>query len=117
MTIENEELCMLEQLCYLDKDVAKMAGIADNFKGIKGKMNGKSVEEILKYFDDTAISNLEALGDKEVGNACISGKEWADILRYIKGNEKLKNLILTDTMENTQGTTLGEYETFSVNRY
>ena len=75
MTIENEELCMLEQLCYLNKDVAKMAGVEDDFKGIKGTMNGKSVEEILKYFDDTAISNLEVLGNKEVGNACISDKE------------------------------------------
>lgn len=106
MTIENEELCMIEQLCYLNNDVAKAAGIGEDFKGIKGKMNGKSVEEILKYFDDTAVSNLEALGDKEVGNACISGKEWADIIRYIKGNEKLKNLVLTDTMENAEGTTL-----------
>ena len=41
-------------------------------------------------------ATLEALGDKEVGASCISGKEWADILRYIKGNEKL---ILIDSIE------------------
>ncbi len=28
-------------------------------------------------FNDAAIANLEALGDKEVGAACISDKEWA----------------------------------------
>lgn len=107
MTLDENELCMIEQLCYLDKNVADVAGIRQ-FKGIKLE-TGKSkeaIKDLLAPFDDTAISNLEALGDKEVGAACISGKEWADILRYIKGNEKLRNLVLTDTMENKEGTTL-----------
>ena len=107
MTLDENELCMIEQLCYLDSSVAKAAGVK-GFCGMKleENMNPKTIEDLLVKFDDTAISNLEALGDKEVGASCISGKEWADILRYIKGNEKLKSLILTDTMENAEGTTL-----------
>ena len=107
MTLDENELCMIEQLCYLTQSVAEAAGII-LFKGVKlgeGE-NAKVIKDILAPFDDTAISNLEALGDKEVGASCISGKEWADILRYIKGNEKLKNLVLTNTMENAEGTTL-----------
>lgn len=107
MTLDENELCMIEQLCYLSATVGKAVGIK-NFEGIK-RGNGVencTIEEILAPFNDTAIANLEALGDKEVGAACISGKEWADILRYIKGNEKLRNLVLTDTMENKEGTTL-----------
>lgn len=107
MTLDENELCMIEQLCYLTGDIAEVAGI-DGFNGIKLKENEKfkTIEELLAPFDDTAISNLEALGNQEVGSACVSGKEWADIIRYIKGNEKLKNLVLTDTMENSKGTTL-----------
>lgn len=107
MTLDENELCMIEQLCYLTEDIAEVAGI-DGFNGIKLKENEKfkTIEELLAPFDDTAISNLEALGNQEVGSACVSGKEWADIIRYIKGNEKLKSLVLTDTMENSKGTTL-----------
>ena len=79
MTLDENELCMLEQLCYLNQSVAEAAGII-LFKGVKlgeGK-NAKVIKDILAPFDDTAISNLEALGDKEVGASCISGKEWAD---------------------------------------
>ena len=87
MEFNEDELCMIEQLCYLDSDVATMAGIGDKFNGIKIKNQGKSIENILKCFNDTALAKLEALGDKEVGGSCISGKEWADIIRYIKADE------------------------------
>lgn len=107
MIVDNSELCMLEQLCYLNSDVAKAIGIK-GFKGITSKRgeDRKTIEVLLQGFDDTALAKLEALGDKEVGGACISGKEWADIIRYIKKDENLKDLVLTDTMENSSGTTL-----------
>ena len=97
MTLDENELCMIEQLCYLDSNVAK-AAVVKGFYGMKPEenLNPKTIEDLLVKFDDTALSNLEALGDKEVGASCISGKEWADTIRYIKGNEKL---ILIDIME------------------
>ena len=106
MTLENEELCMLEQLCYLNQDIAEAAGIKEKFKWIKANSNEETIEDILKCFDETALSNLEKLGDKEVGSACVSGREWADIIRYVKSSENIKDLVLTDTMENSKGTTL-----------
>ena len=112
MGIEDEELGMLEQLCYIDTDVMETI-TGKNFKKkrlaelINDQKNG-TVEQLLESlgFDDTALAKLESLGDKEVGGSCISGKEWADIIRYIKADENLKNLVLTDTMENSNGTTL-----------
>lgn len=112
MNIEENELCMLEQLCYIDVDLIKKATekelTPDELKIKISEQKNCTVKQFLigLGFDDTAISNLEALGNQEVGSACVSGKEWADIIRYIKGNEKLKNLVLTDTMENSKGTTL-----------
>ncbi|WP_075718606.1 Mbeg1-like protein [Roseburia sp. 499] len=106
MELSESELCMLEQLCYLNRDVAAAAGIEEKFGGIRLiESEGQAIEDILEVFDETALANLEALGDEEVGGACASGKEWADIIRYIKSSN-LKDLVLTDTMENSNGTTL-----------
>ena len=95
MNIQDNEICMLEQLCYLDTSVIKKATgveilqeeLSQKISKIKEK-NG-TVEQLLESlgFDDTALAKLEALGDKEVGGSCISGKEWADIIRYIKADE------------------------------
>lgn len=92
MNITNEELLMLEQLTYLNNDVAKAAGIE------KLNMNkGNAICSILAEFDSTAIANLRAKGDEEISSgAYASCKEWADIITYLKTSD-LKDLVLTDS--------------------
>jgi len=103
MALTDNELCMIEQLCYLDGSVAEAAGIKEKFNGIDFKSRGKSIEEILKCFDESALKELEQK-DSEIGS--ISAKEWASIIRYLKQNERIRSLKLSDTMSNTNGETL-----------
>lgn len=98
------ELCMLEQICYLDTVVADAAG-ASSFAGITDRDAGLTLEEILAGFDENALSELRNLGDTEVGGSCISGKEWADILGYVKGS-RLKDLVVRDTLTGENGISL-----------
>ncbi len=116
MTLTDNELCMIEQLCYLNKDVAEAAGIS-GFTGVKAEAGhkGMSIAEILEPFDENALNKLEALGDKELDGACASGKEWAEIIRYLKSSERISSLALSETMVNSNGTTLALCFTESAN--
>lgn len=105
MNITDEELLMLEHLTYLNSEVAAKAGV-EKFNNVNADaFEGKSVYEILQKFDSTAIANLEAKGDEPLA-AEVSGKEWAQIIRYLKNNERLNHLVLTETMETSGGTPL-----------
>ncbi len=94
--LSDEELCMLEQLCYLVPEVASAAGV-ETFSGITDRDAGLTVGEILAVFDEDAIGRLRVLGDEEAGRSCISGREWADILQYVK-ESPLKDLVVKDTL-------------------
>ncbi len=104
MELTDEELCMLEQICYLDDSVAEAAG-AVSYAGISDRDAGLSLEDILAGFDEEALSELRTLGDTEVGRSCISGKEWAGILQYVKGS-RLKDLVVRDTLPGENGISL-----------
>ena len=93
MNITDQELLMLEQLTYLDSRVAEVAGV-EKFD-INGEYINSTIYEILEKFDQTAISNLEAMEDKAIPGAEVSGKEWADIITYLK-TSNLKDLVLTE---------------------
>lgn len=56
--LTNEEICMLEQLTYLDKKVTDAAGIQDDFFRINTSNIGRSISYILRYFTDEALINL-----------------------------------------------------------
>lgn len=103
MVLTDNELGMIEQLCYLNKDVAEAAGVS-GFNGVKNGQKNMSIEEILACFDEEALKKLESC-DFEIDGACASGKEWAGIIRYLKSS-RMKDLVLADTMTNTNGTTL-----------
>ena len=95
INLTDEELCMLEQLTYLDEDVAAAAGVNNRFGKINKKMKEKSISKILSVFDDEALLRL-ASHPESICDAEISGLEWVQIISYIKSNEKLSNLRLVD---------------------
>ena len=95
MYLTDEELCMLEQLTYLDEDVAKAAGINEHFSKINALEHvTQSVSQILSLFDDKALARL-ALHTESVCDAEISGTEWVRIISYIK-KSRLAELKLVD---------------------
>lgn len=100
MYLTDEELCMLEQLTYLDEDVAKAAGINDVFSKINDMHKTNKIFDILEDFDDKALATL-ALHTESVCDAEISGTEWVRIISYIKNSRlselKLVDLYTTDT--------------------
>ena len=60
MDISDHELGMLEQLTYLNPDVAKAAGFKDweNYS-FSGGETGVTVGELLECFDEEALDKLE----------------------------------------------------------
>lgn len=79
--ITDEELCMLEQLTYLNENVTKIAGIQDTFFRINNRNINDKIENILSVFDDVALDNLRVHIDAIDGYE-ISGLEWANIIKY-----------------------------------
>lgn len=102
MVLTDNELGMIEQLTYLNKSVAEEAGVS-GFSGVKSGQKNMTVEEILECFDEEALRRLEEKGNQDIG--FVSAKEWAGIIRYLKSS-KMKDLVLSDTMTNSDGTTL-----------
>lgn len=105
MNLDDNQLGMIEQLCYLDSSVAEKAG-ASEYHGITKKYEDKTIGEILECFGEQEIENLRKLGDTEIEGACASGKEWAAIIEYLKSNEEISKLKLSNRMANSKGTPL-----------
>ena len=93
INLTDMELCMLEQLTYLDEEVAAAAGVNDSFGKINTNMVDKTISRILAVFDDEALLRL-ASHTKSVCDAAISGFEWVQIISYLKNNPRLANLKL-----------------------
>lgn len=105
--LTDAELCLLEQLTYLDEDVAKTAFGKDNYDDLDfykiNKMHkDKTISQILSTFNETAIANLR-MHPEEICDAAISGMEWASIIEQLKSNENLKNLVLSDILLDESG--------------
>ena len=103
MVLTDNELGMIEQLCYLNGDVAKAAKVS-GFSGIKNGHKNMTLGDILACFDEEALTKLENC-EAEIDGACASGKEWAGIIRYLKSS-RMNQMVLSDTMVNSDGTTL-----------
>lgn len=98
--LTDEELCMIEQLTYLDEMVAEKAGINNVFSKINDKFQGQKILNILRDFDDKAIARLMAYPES-ICDADISGVEWAKIITYLKDpNHRISHLVLRDVKEN-----------------
>lgn len=96
--LTDEELCMLEQLTYLDEDVAIAAGIDNRFTKINEQLKTRRISEILSVFNEEALNALKKHGEA-VGDAVISGVEWARIIEYLQ-TSRLQYLVLNDIMLN-----------------
>lgn len=102
MVLTDNELAMIEQLTYLDNEVMEAADL-DGFDGFNTQ-KGQSIEKILACFDEKALEALEK-EESEIKGACMSGKEWADLIRALQ-NSRMKDLELQSTMPGSEGTTL-----------
>ena len=101
--LSDAEICMLEQLTYLDEDVAKAASSGGNrvmFYKISDSNKGDTIAEILAPFTDKALLNLKN-NKGIICDAEMTGAEWADILKYIKGSRlaKLKLVALKSDVQ------------------
>ncbi len=102
MVLTDNQLGMVEQLTYLNSSVASEAGIS-GFTSINAGQKNMTISEILNCFDEKALATLESKGDTSIGY--VSAKEWAGIIRHLKSSE-MKDLVLTGTMKDSEGTTL-----------
>lgn len=102
--LTDSELCLIEQLTYLDEDVARAASdendIVDFYK-ISEINKGEKISEILRVFDENALANLR----KHTGPVCdaqISGVEWARMITFLK-NGRSSSLVLEELMLDEEG--------------
>lgn len=98
--LSDVEICLLEQLTYLDEDVARAAFGSINYENlgfykISNDYLGSTISDILGAFNETALANLRK-HPEEICDAAISGTEWASIIEQLKTNEHLKDLVLSD---------------------
>lgn len=89
--LSDVEVCLLEQLTYLDEDVARAAFGSINYENlgfykISNDYLGSTISDILDAFNETALSNLRK-HPEEICDAAISGTEWASIIENLKTRE------------------------------
>lgn len=116
MNITDEELCMLEQLCYIDGNIMTIIDgvertspkVSEKIRNVLSRNNSCTVEQFLNEmgFDEAGLKKLEELGSTQIDGACTGADEWVSAIRHLKTSKKLKNLVITGTMENTEKTTL-----------
>lgn len=107
MTIDDDKLMLLEQLTYLNTNVANAAGIGGSYKALEDKA-GSTIEDYLNQFSDEALTKLEQTGtvlDSKGNTTHAQGKEWAAIIRALKNDDSVKDLTITDIATNPNGNT------------
>ncbi|MCR4997992.1 MAG: DUF2974 domain-containing protein [Butyrivibrio sp.] len=100
----DEELALLEQVTYIDKNVYEAAGLKweDRVK------NKATVSDILEKFDDAALERLRNNPNDNIDGAWTGASEWADIIEAMKKNPDIKDLTVSDSYKTPDGeTTLG----------
>ena len=102
--LTDTEFCILEQLAYLDEDVAQAASDqksnVDLYK-ICETDKGRTIAEILSVFDERALANLR----KSSGSVCsaqVSGVEWARIIKFLQDG-RAASLVLEELMLDETG--------------
>ncbi|MBP3727530.1 MAG: hypothetical protein J6H22_01200, partial [Pseudobutyrivibrio sp.] len=106
--MKDEELLILEQLTYIDKDVLEQAGIKDenlNFNDVD------DVKALLSKFDEKALLKLRSADwengngpDASIGGALMSGNEIADIIEAAQNNPNISKLKIVDFYSTTTKT-------------
>ncbi len=100
----NYELCMLEQLTYMEGE--KDMWINEFGIDISVLRNNGSLENFLDSITEDNLDKLDSMGDARVGGDYISANEWASMLRYMKENLNIKSLNFVGTHENSEGYTM-----------
>ena len=78
----DEQLMLLEQLTYADKDLFDALGITYT-----------SPSQVLQQIKELSADRIYALSkQKEIKNHTMTGQEWADILFAIRADDDIKNL-------------------------
>lgn len=107
MILSDNDLMILEQLTYLDNNVAeaitKAAGLDSEFF-INDDCKNKTIGEILSVFTEENLQKLEQIREP-IAALEETGVEWASIIRYLKSSDMSK-LILTDTLANDHSSSL-----------
>jgi hypothetical protein len=101
----DQELALLEQVTYINKELYKAAGIDESVHVIA---EGDTVDSILENFDDEAIETLREKGKVQIDGAWTDANEWADTIEALKANEELRSLAVSSKYPKESGTaTLG----------
>ena len=102
--LTDSEFCLLEQLTYLDEDVAKAASTENHtvsFYKISKANIGQTISEILSVFDEEALETLKT-HTGSVCDASISGVEWTRLIRFLRGG-RTSSFVLEDIMLDETG--------------
>lgn len=94
MDFTDEELMLIEQITYLNKDVVTAANA--KMETLEGY---KTVGDLLAPFDAKVLDNLVMAGtiyDSEGNTTYMTGEEWAAIISEIQNNEKISSLSIYD---------------------
>lgn len=91
--LTDQDLMMLELLTYLNGSVFEAAGHT------KPEREPKTVEDLLRIFDEKALKRLEECDDKDI-SAFMTGKEWAATIREMQDNESLRDLSIVNRNPN-----------------
>ena len=100
MALTDEQLMLLEQLTYLDNDVANEASPKNEDGSVDGKhrvrlnTEAKTVEDLIKPFmnDPDALKTLQNSKKSSISGGVMQGNEWAAIIRAVNEDEELKKL-------------------------
>lgn len=85
--LTDEELMLLEQLCYLDEEVCTEAGVKNI---IYSNYKKTSVGEILEDFNAEKLANLRALDNKVISGGVMEASEWRISLRRYRITRSLR---------------------------
>lgn len=87
MSLTDEQLMLLEQLTYMDTDVANEASVSLN-------TNAKTVQEFIQPFLDNpdALKKLENSTRDSISGGVMQGSEWAAIIREVENDPELMQL-------------------------
>lgn len=98
--IRDDQLMLLEQLTYLDSDIANLAGISKKDYVEYERKPNLTVDKYLSEFTEEALMKLQNTG-KTIGH--IQAHEWAAIIRAIKADPTLRDLTISDRFIDSRG--------------
>lgn len=100
MYLSDEQLMLIEQVTYINPELAEAAGV-DDFVSIE---NCKSLSEFLNQFDNDKLMKLDG-SHEAIDGAVAEANEWAAVIRAIKNDPDLMSLQVSDAYSVQSGKT------------